>query len=65
MKKEFKYTIRFNRSRKTYTIREYLNGKQINKFRTYPQGKAYSETWTQNDIINFLRNSDEYYIVQK
>lgn len=65
MKKEFKYTIRFNRSRKTYTIREYLNGEQINKFRTYPQGKDYSENWTQNDIINFLRNSDEYYIVQK
>lgn len=65
MKKEFKYTIRFNRSRKTYTIREYLNGEQINKFRTYPQGKKYSETWTQDDIKNFLRKTDEYYIVQK
>lgn len=65
MKKEFKYTIRFNRSRKTYTIREYVNGELINKYRSYPQGESYSETWTQHDIINFLRNSDEYYIVKK
>lgn len=59
-----KYTITFNRSRKTYTIRRYDNGKLTSKYRSFPQGKEYSETWTENDIIAFLRYSGDYYVVR-
>lgn len=59
------YTITFNRSRKTYTIRKYDNGKLVTKYRTYPQGSEYSENWTENDIKNYLRYNDgDYYIVK-
>ena len=58
------HTITFNRSRNTYTIRAFENGKLIAKYRSYPQGKDYSEYWTENDIRNFLRNSGDYYIVK-
>lgn len=59
------YTITFNRSRKTYTIRKYDNGKLVTKYRTYPQGSEYSENWTENDIKNYLRYNDgDYYIVR-
>lgn len=59
------YTITFNRSRKTYTIRKYDNGKLVTKYRTYPQGAEYSENWTENDIKNYLRYNDgDYYIVR-
>lgn len=59
------YTITFNRSRKTYTIRKYDNGKLVTKYRTYPQGSEYSENWTENDIKNYLRyNDSDYYIVK-
>lgn len=59
------YTITFNRSRKTYTIRKYDNGKLVTKYRTYPQGDDYSEHWTENDIKNYLRYNDgDYYIVK-
>lgn len=59
------YKIAFNRSKKTYTIRVYLRGRIWRKYRTYPQGKRYSEHWTQNDIQSFLHNADsEYYCVK-
>ena len=64
MKKEERtYKITYNRSKKTYTIRVYDNGKIYVKYRSYPQGEDYSETHTQNDIYNFLRSND-YYIVK-
>ena len=55
------HTITFNRSRKTYTIRAFENGKLIAKYRSYPQGKDYTEYWTESDIRNFLHNSGDYY----
>lgn len=60
------YTIKFNRSKKTYTFREYYdNGKFFSKYRSYPQGKDYSEDWSQDDIINYLYYSDyDYYLVK-
>lgn len=58
------HKITFNRSKKTYTIREYENGKLISKYRSYPQGHEYSEDWTENDIRNFLKCSNDYYIVK-
>lgn len=58
------YTIRFNRSRKTYTIREYYRGRLQAKYRTYPQGRDYSEHWTQHDIFNHLRYANDYYVVK-
>lgn len=62
-----KYAIKLNRSRRTYTIREYnSNGKLLAKYRSYPQTKdEFSEFWTENDIINFLRNTEDYYEVRK
>ena len=64
--KKFSYKITLNRSRKTYTIREYLYGKLFAKYRSYPQGKDYSENWTEYDIANFLHyNNSEYYLVKK
>lgn len=61
------YTIKLNRGRRTYTIRKYNdNGKLLAKYRSYPQTKdEFSEFWTENDIINFLRNTEDYYEVRK
>ena len=65
MSKDIRYhKITFNRSKKTYTIRAYENDKLIAKYRSYPQGKEYSEYWTEHDISNFLRYSNDYYIVK-
>lgn len=62
--KNVTYKITFNRSRKTYTIRAIdNNGKVYAKYRSYPQGSDYSENWTQNDIVQFLRSND-YYVVK-
>lgn len=60
------YRITFNRSKKTYTIKRYINGKLIYPYyRSNPQGVSYSEDWTQNDIKAFLRYSNDYYLVDK
>jgi hypothetical protein len=61
-----KYTIKLNRRRKTYTIRRYdARGKLTAKFRSYPQGREFSEDWTENDIRAFLKYSNEYYEVRR
>lgn len=58
------HKITFNRKNKTYTIRKYdTNGKLISKYQSYPQGKDYSEEWTEMDIRNFLKSND-YYLVK-
>lgn len=49
-----RYTIVLNRSRKTYTIRRFDNGKVTAKYRSYPQGNEFSENWTENDIKSFF-----------
>jgi hypothetical protein len=59
------YTIKCNESAKTYTIRQIIDGKIVGKYRSYPQGKDFSVNWTQNDIISFLRHSNDYYVVRK
>lgn len=65
MKRETtKYTISLNRSKKTYTIRRYDNGKLTAKYRSYPQGADFSENWTENDIRVFLRYSTDYYVIK-
>lgn len=58
-----RYTIALNRSRKTYTIRRFDNGKVTAKYRSYPQGNEFSENWTENDIKSFLKYGD-YYVVK-
>ena len=57
------YTIKINRSRKTYTIRRVEDGKTVTKYRSNQQGADFSEHWTEADIIAFLRYSNDYYIV--
>lgn len=59
------HTMTFNRSKKTYTIRCYDNGKLYAKYRSYPQGSNYSEEWTENDIRSFLRGGDYYEVKRK
>ena len=60
------YTIKLNRRRKTYTIRAYDDrGKLFAKYRSHPQGAAFTEDWTQNDIYAFLKYSGEYYEVRR
>lgn len=61
--KAIRYTIVLNRSRKTYTIRRFDNGKVTTKYRSYPQGNEFSENWTENDIKSFLKYGD-YYVVK-
>jgi len=61
---KIKYTIRLNRSRKTYTIRRYDNNKLTAKYRSNPQGRDFSEYWTESDIKNFLRYSNDYYMIK-
>ena len=58
------YTLKTNRSKKTYTIRVYKGKKLTAKYRSYPQGKDFSTHWTVNDIKNFLRYSNDYYLVK-
>jgi len=60
-KKTFKLTC--NRSKKTYTIRVYEDGRLVAKYRSNPQGSEFSEDWTENDIYNFLKYSGDYYKV--
>lgn len=58
-----KYKVTYNRSRKTYTIREYdEKGKKITKFRSYPQGKYYNEELTENDIRSLFKYNELYEI---
>ena len=59
-----KYTIKLNRSKRTYTIRRYDNGKLTAKYRSYPQGDEFSECWSESDIIAFLRYSNDYYLIK-
>lgn len=58
------YSITLNHSAKTYTIRRYDNGRLTSKYRSYPQGSNFSECWTEMDIINFLRHSNDYYVLK-
>lgn len=60
------YTVRTNKRRKTYTIRAYdERGKLFAKYRSAPQGAAFIEDWTQNDIRAFLKYSGDYYEVKR
>ena len=58
-----RYTIKLNHRARTYTIRRYDNGKVTAKYRSYAQGSEFSEHWTEDDIKNFLRYSNDYYII--
>lgn len=58
-----RYTISLNRSKKTYTIRRYINGRVVAKYRSNPQGVRFSEHWTEHDVRNFLKYSNDYYVV--
>lgn len=61
---KIKYTLKTNRRERTYTIRKYEGRKVVAKYRSNPQGAEYSENWTENDIKNFLKYSNDYYVVR-
>lgn len=55
-----------NQSKRTFTIREYIDGKLFAKYRTIPTCKEEfesNEMMTERDWKHFLRNTDEYYKV--
>lgn len=55
-----------NHSARTFTIREYVNGKISTKYRTVEMNKEEFEVKsknTENDWKNFLRNSYKYNVV--
>ena len=58
------YTITLNHRKKTYTIRVYQSGKLVAKYRSYPQGKEFSTSWTQSDIVAFLKYYNDYYLLK-
>ncbi len=59
-----KHTITLNHRARTYTIRAYDGGRLIAKYRSYPQSKQeFTEYWTESDIRNFLKYSNDYYLV--
>lgn len=60
---KFHYTIKINHSKKTYTIKRYDNNKLTSVYRSNPQSELI-EDWTQDDIMNFLRKSNDYYVVK-
>lgn len=58
------HTITLNHRERTYTIRAYEAGKLIAKYRSYQQSQdEFTEYWTESDIRNFLRYSNDYYKV--
>lgn len=60
------HTIKLNHRNRTYTIRSYENGKLIAKYRSYQQSKdEFNKYWTESDIRNFLRYSNDYYEVKR
>ena len=60
------HTIRVNKSKRTYTIRKYENGKMVAKYRTNVQGKGtMTEDWTENDIRNYLSKYPSDYALVK
>jgi len=54
-----------NQSKRTFTIRKYIDGKLFTKYRTLPMNQDEfdrEEMNTENDWKQFLK-SDDYYIV--
>lgn len=60
-RRKYTYKIKFNRQKKEYIISAYNErGQFITKYRSHPQGAAYTEEWTQNDIRNLLKSGECY-----
>jgi len=63
-----KLKIKSNESAQTFTIRKYVNGKFISKYRTLKCNKIefeYLEMNTENDWKHFLYNSKNEYTIIK
>lgn len=59
------YKIACNIAKRTYTIRVYEKGRIIAKYRSFRQSKTeFTEYWSEHDIYQFLRYSNDYYIVK-
>lgn len=62
--KQTTYKLTVNVKNRTYTIRQYVDGKLTAKYRSYQQSKdEFSTHWTQDDIKVFLK-SDDYYKIK-
>lgn len=52
-------------AKRTYTIRVFEGGKLVNEYRSNVQSKSdFTEFWTENDIIAFLKYSNDYYSIK-
>lgn len=59
---QLKNVLRFNRSRRTVTLRRYdEKGKFVCKYRSYPMFH-YTEELTDDDIAAMLRRGDFYWV---
>ena len=57
--------ITIMKTKRTYTIRVFEGGKLVNEYRSNVQSKSdFTEFWTENDIIAFLKYSNDYYSVK-
>jgi hypothetical protein len=57
-------TAKANKSKRTFTIRKYVNGKLFSKYKTTAMSKeefSSSEHNTWGDWKDFLKNEDGYY----
>ena len=61
--KRIYWTVKYNRSKRTYTFRLIRDGVTDSIYRSYPQGKNYRESLNEQDIRNFLIFTDDWYIV--
>jgi len=67
MKTNFTLKVTPNYSQRTFTIREYDNGKVFSKYRTFTMSKEEFEEEalnTESDWKSFLRTTDSYSLIK-
>ena len=67
MSKKFEYKATPNESRRTFTIRRFVDGKMDSKYRTSRMSKYDFDSFKNNtsfDWYCFLRTNDEYQVIK-
>ena len=57
-----------NRSKRTFTIRKFIDGKLFAKYRTIRFSKYEFDSCefdTNNDWLDFLRRTNDYYLIKR
>lgn len=66
MKTQVTLKVTANQAKRTFTIREYIDGRFFAKYRTIPTNQHefdQDEMNTENDWKHFLRTTNDYYKV--